>query len=54
MAGTVAQGHLVRLGQIALNLAVAGKAPGLRQALLELRQPGRGEDAPFPGRGLDG
>jgi len=48
MDGTVAQVHLVRLGQIALNRAVARKAAGLRQTLTELRQHGRGEGAPFP------
>ena len=42
------------LGQIALNLAVAGKALRLRQALLELRPHGRGEGAPFPRRFPDG
>ena len=51
--GAVAEVHLVLLGQIALNLAIAGKAAGLRQPLLELRPHGRGEGAPFPGRGLD-
>ena len=44
---------MVFLGQIALNLAVARKASWLRQTLLELRQHGRGEGAPFPGRFLD-
>ena len=48
MDGTVAQVHLVRLGQIALNLAVVGKAPRLRQTLAEGGQDRWGEDTPFP------
>ena len=43
MDGAVAEVHVVRLGQIALTLAVAGKALRLRQALLELCPHGRGE-----------
>ena len=38
MDSTVAEGHVVLLGQIALNLAVARKALWLRQPLLEARQ----------------
>ena len=48
MDGAVAEVHVVLLGQIALNLAVAGKAAGLCKPLLELRPHGRGEGAPFP------
>ena len=42
MDSTVAEVHLVRLGQIALNLPIAGKVSGLREPLLELRQYGPG------------
>ena len=52
--GTVAQVHLVLLGQIALNLTIAGKALWLREPLLEGGQDRRGEGTPFSGRGLDG
>ena len=54
MDGAVAEVHVVRLGQIALKLAVAGTALRLRPALLELRPHGRGAGAPFPRRFPDG
>ena len=52
--GTVAEVDVVFLGQIALNLPVAGKALRLCQPLLETRQGRRGESAPFPWRFLEG
>ena len=46
--GTVPEVHMVRLGQRALNLTIAGKAPRRRQTLTEVDQDRWGEGTPFP------